>query len=138
MFSGFIVVNNPGDLKLYQESINIITAVSKLFDIKVIPAESYVQNEQSICANFELNCSVYLNINDDSILELAKERIEKKRVKTQKKLKDLIKSIANKKYSPDSSEEEKLKDQEKVCRYAIISFNFIFKINFKTFSALTS
>ncbi|XP_031789446.1 valine--tRNA ligase, mitochondrial isoform X1 [Nasonia vitripennis] len=111
---GFIVVNNSGDLKLYQESINIITAVSKLFDIKVIPAESYVKNERSISDNFELNCSVCLKINDDSILKLATERIEKKRIKTQKKLQDLIKSISNKKYSSSSSEEEKLKDQEKL------------------------
>lgn len=111
---GHIVVDTLEDQKLYEESINIITAVSRLVDIKVFLAESYQRNEKSIRDNAEQNCSVYLVINDEANLERARQKLEKKRAKAQKKLQDLIKMISNKKYSSEASEEQKLRDQEKV------------------------
>lgn len=89
-------------------------AVSKLQNVEIFDAKNYKKKENSICDNMELNCSVYLVINDSNILKVAKERIEKKRVKTQKKLEDLMKQMHNKKYSSEASDEEKLKNQEKV------------------------
>ena len=99
---------------MYQESINVITAVSKLLNIDVIQAENYNRTEKSICDNVQLNCSVHLVINDNMIFEQARQRIDKKRLKAQTKLENLIKMTSSKKYEADKSENEKLKDQEKV------------------------
>lgn len=95
--------------------MNVITAVSKLENIEVIHTKDYTKNERSISDNVELNCCVNLEIHDEAVFAQAKQRIENKTKKVHKKLQDMIKSISNKKYAADTADEEKLKDQEKVC-----------------------
>lgn len=114
---------NESDREFFKESINIVKAVSKLLNVQVFDVKDYQKKENSICDSTKLKCSMYLVINDNEILQQAKERIEKKRAKAEKKLKDLMKQVSSKKYSLEKSEIEKQKDQEKVCM-KIILYNF--------------
>ena len=94
--------------------------VSKVPDIKIIETENYTAQEKSICYNYDHSSCVYLLFNDEVSLNYIKETFEKKKIKTEKKLQDLMKSISKKKYTPD--EEETLKDQKKVRKEQLITF----------------
>ncbi|XP_054013458.1 valine--tRNA ligase-like [Hylaeus anthracinus] len=80
-----IVTSNPEDYTIYNETINLIKAGSKISQICIFPKNNYIQCEGSICYPFTSDCTLFINIQNSTMLE----EIQKK-----KKMLSAIKSAA--------------------------------------------
>ena len=55
-----IVADSMEECDLYSENINIIHAVSRIQNIKILPSNNYVRMEDSLTAKATKTCSIFL------------------------------------------------------------------------------
>ncbi|XP_012279471.1 valine--tRNA ligase, mitochondrial-like [Orussus abietinus] len=109
-----IVVHSPEDSQLYAEHINVITATTKIENIKVLNNCEYAEPEESIRDDADTRCRLFLVLDDKVALQEAKKKIEKIRLEAGNKLNRLLKTTSVKKYSEDSEDCERGKDKEMI------------------------
>ena len=62
LFIVHIVADTPEERNLYSENMNVINAVSKIENVKIISSSNYVPMENSLCDNVGETCSIFLVI----------------------------------------------------------------------------
>lgn len=60
IFTVHIVADSPEECDLYSEHINVINAVSRIQNIKIIPSSNYVQMKNSLYDEATKTCSIFL------------------------------------------------------------------------------
>lgn len=109
-----LVVDDSEDYENLTDNINLITAVTRVDNIEILPASDYEPRQGSLmCDIIGLKCRVFLILLNGSDVELVRERLEKKRIQTEKKLDSLFKTTSRPKYA-SKPEGERLRDRENV------------------------
>ncbi|XP_034190816.1 valyl-tRNA synthetase, mitochondrial [Osmia lignaria lignaria] len=73
-----VVINQSEDFTLYNDTINLIKAGSKVSNISVFPENSYTQTNSSVCYPFTCNCTLFITAQDPSVLKQIEQNISRK------------------------------------------------------------
>ncbi|XP_033210927.1 valine--tRNA ligase-like isoform X2 [Belonocnema kinseyi] len=94
-FEVHIVTDSPKEFDVYSEHINVINAVSRTQNIKIIPSSNYVRMKNSIYDEATNTCSIFLVVEDEEVLEDLKNKLRKRRLRLEKKVQSAmeIKSV---------------------------------------------
>lgn len=55
-----IVTESSEEYDMYSKNINVVKAVSKIEDVKILPSTDYVKRKNHLCDNTTPTCSIYL------------------------------------------------------------------------------
>lgn len=112
-----IVLDSAENYDLYNDNINLITATTRISNIKIFLASDYNVDNDSIYS-CELESRLYYLLDSKEVVKEVKDRVEKKKQKIQEKLEKLLKIANLPKYTEPLIDEDKMKIKEKVTNYS--------------------
>lgn len=92
-FEVHIVTESSEEYDMYSKNINVVKAVSKIEDVKILPSTDYVKRKNHLCDNTTPTCSIYLIVEDDAVFDDLKCKLEKRRQNVEKRKQNIEKKL---------------------------------------------
>ncbi|KAK0093743.1 hypothetical protein PV326_012765 [Microctonus aethiopoides] len=109
-----IVLNETKDLRFYTDNINLITATTRIKDLKILSLNNYSIHEESICTT-EADCRLYYLLTDNDVSIQVKKNIEDKRLQIERKIEKLVNLTSNS-YNSHSHNEDQTNNELRIKR----------------------
>ncbi|KAH0535297.1 valine--tRNA ligase, mitochondrial-like [Cotesia glomerata] len=111
------IVTDKDNLELFEDNINVIIATTRISDTKILPENTYVVEENSICSN-ESGFKLYYLLKDKQIAGQMTDKVENKKIKLEQNIEKLSKSLSQEKYKTEESR-TKIENQIKHLQYEL-------------------